>query len=226
MMHMTNSIPAAPVPAHYTSIEVARLLGLAVRSVQMMVDRGELSAWKTAGGHRRISRESVELWRAGRSVVAPVLKVVGTAGGRRVSDVRAVVPAAQGGKVLLIEDSAHYQNLVSMVMRQQFPTVQLSVANDGVAGLVMYGKVDPDVLIVDILLPGIDGAMLITTLRSHVQFARSRLLVITALEVAQRAPFAIALQGVTVIHKPQLVTELPQALAQALRESGSADATP
>ena len=47
-----------------TTIEVAKQLGLAVRSVQLMVDRGELVAWKTAGGHRRISRESLDRWRA------------------------------------------------------------------------------------------------------------------------------------------------------------------
>ncbi len=225
MLHMTNLIPAEPVPEHYTTIEVARLLGLAVRSVQMMVDRGELSAWKTAGGHRRISRASVEQWRSDRSVVAAAPATVGAAGGRRASDVRAPVPAGVGGKVLLIEDSVHYQNLVRMVMRQQFPTVQLAVAGDGVSGLVTYGKVDPDVLIVDILLPGIDGALLLTTLHAHPQFARSRLLVITSLELAQRAPYALALQGVPVIHKRQLVTELPQALAQALRKPGLVAAT-
>ena len=37
-------------------------VGLAVRSVQLMVDRNELEAWKTPGGHRRISRASVEQW--------------------------------------------------------------------------------------------------------------------------------------------------------------------
>jgi CheY-like chemotaxis protein len=108
------------------------------------------------------------------------------------------------------------------VVSQKFPQVQLSVANDGLAGLAMYGKVEPDVLIVDILLPGIDGATLITTLRSHPQFARSQLLVITSLDAAQREPYAFALQGVTVIHKPQLVSALPQALEQVLRQAQGA----
>ena len=40
--------------ADYSTMEVARMLGLAVRSIQLMVDRGELTAWKTPGGHRRI----------------------------------------------------------------------------------------------------------------------------------------------------------------------------
>jgi len=51
---------------HYTTLEVAGLLGMAVRSVQLMVDREELEAWKTPGGHRRISRSSVERWIASR----------------------------------------------------------------------------------------------------------------------------------------------------------------
>jgi len=43
------------------------------------------------------------------------------------------------------------------------------------AGLALYGQLQPQVLIVDILLPGIDGATLITSLRSHAQFAHSHL---------------------------------------------------
>lgn len=222
MLLMTDSASDTPIPTHYTTIEVAHMLGLAVRSVQLMVDRGELNAWKTAGGHRRIARESVEQWRSGQTVTAPAPLGPGPVGAAPVR----VMPdgsksTASGQKVLLIEDSVHYQNLVNLVVRQRFPQVQLSVANDGLAGLAMYGKVEPDVLIVDILLPGIDGATLITTLRSHPQFARSQLLVITSLDDDQRAPYAFALQGVTVIHKPQLVNALPKALEQALQKAGS-----
>jgi len=47
---------------YYTTLEVAKILGMAVRSVQLMVDRGDLQAWKTPGGHRRITRESLERW--------------------------------------------------------------------------------------------------------------------------------------------------------------------
>jgi excisionase family DNA binding protein len=224
MLLMTVPANDTPVPEHYTTIEVARMLGMAVRSVQLMVDRGDLRAWKTAGGHRRISRESVEQWRAGQTVMASSSATASTdpAGSvPQATDAPGAPSAAHGRRVLLIEDSVHFQNLVNLVVRQRFPQVQLSVANDGLAGLAMYGKVEPDVLIVDIMLPGIDGATLITTLRSHPQFARSQLLVITSLDDDQREPYAFALQGVTVIHKPKLVNELPQALAHALQKAGS-----
>lgn len=210
-MASKNLTPAAP-DADYSTMEVARLLGMAVRSVQLMVDRGELSAWKTPGGHRRISRESVDGWMARRNGA----KSAGLAS-------QAISPARNAGpgksRVLLIEDSVHYQNLLSLMVGQQFPQVELHTAPDGIVGLAMYGQLQPQVLIVDILLPGIDGATLITSLRSQPQFANSRLIVVTSLDPSQLAPYAFALTGVPVVHKPRLVAELPALLEQALAET-------
>jgi DNA-binding response OmpR family regulator len=118
--------------------------------------------------------------------------------------------------VLLIEDSVHFQNLVRLLLSQKFPQVELHIADEGFAGLAMAGQLQPDVLLVDILLPGMDGATLITSLRSHAQFKHSRLIVITSLDEGQREPYGFALAGVPVVHKPQLVAELPALLADAL----------
>jgi len=207
---MPTASPSGPESEPYTTLEVARLLGLAVRSVQLMVDRGELDAWKTPGGHRRISRASVDRWLAARP------KGPGAASSAA-SPVHAPSAAAAASRVLLIEDSTHYQNLVRLLLQQKFPDVELHVADEGIAGLAMAGQLRPQVLIVDILLPGIDGATLITSLRSHPQFSGSRLIVITSLDEAQREPYAFALAGVPVIHKPRLVTALPALLAEALQ---------
>jgi excisionase family DNA binding protein len=202
------------VTDHFTTREVAQMLGLAVRSVQLMVDRGELDAWKTSGGHRRISRASVDRWRADRGVGAVV------AAQPSATLPPASAAATPGGRVLLIEDSRHFQNLVGLLLKQFFPGVTLYTADDGIAGLAMAGALQPDVLLVDLLLPGIDGATLITGLRSHPQFAAMRLIVVTSLDEAQRAPYAFALTGVPVVHKPQLVNELPALLRQSLESLG------
>lgn len=198
---------ASPPSEHYTTLEAAKLLGMAVRSVQLMVDRNELDAWKTPGGHRRISRASVERWLKEQQLEAPT----GTA------DKGQPAAAAHGGcDILLIEDSVHFQNLVGLVVKRHFPDATLEVASDGIAGLALCGRLQPRVLVVDILLPGVDGATLVTTLRSHPQFAHIQLIVITSLDKAQRAPYEFALEGVDVIHKPDLVAALPRLLAAKL----------
>ena len=198
---MSSSPPApfSPRDDDCTTVDVAQRLGLAVRSVQLMVDRGELQAWKTPGGHRRISRASVDRWLAARRP-----------GGA------AAQPAVTRPRVLLIEDSRHFQTLVSMLVKKRFPEVDLHIADDGIAGLAMAGKLEPEVLLVDLLLPGIDGAMLIHGLRSHASFAHSRLIVVTSLENDDLAPYALAIDGLPRVHKPRLAMELPALLAAAL----------
>lgn len=217
------SEPATDVADHFSTIEVAKMLGMAVRSVQLMVDRGDLEAWKTPGGHRRISRVSVERWIEARR--RPLSAASAGALATPAAPAAAPAPAAPHAGttaaqaapcVLLIEDSKHYQTLVSLLMRERFPQVRLEVADDGIAGLAMAGRLQPRVLIVDILLPGIDGATLIMSLRSHPQFAASRLLVITSLDDEQRAPYRFALEGVPVVHKTRLVAELPPLLERCL----------
>jgi excisionase family DNA binding protein len=194
-----------PVPDTCSTTEAAQRLGMAVRSVQLMVDRGELQAWKTPGGHRRILRSSLDAWLAARS--APAATALPSSAGRQAGE--------RPMTLLLIEDSVHFQNLISLVVKRELPEAELHVASDGIAGLAMAGRLEPDVLLIDILLPGIDGAALITSLRSHPQFARSRLIVVTALDEAQREPYAFALEGVPLVHKTALVTELPPLLAEA-----------
>ena len=192
-----------------TTLEVAKELGMAVRSVQLMVDRGELQAWKTPGGHRRIARASVLAWLESRSNTAQAAARMGAASSGAGQD---------SGKpcVLLIEDSRHYQTLVKLIIEQSFPRVDLHVADDGIAGLAMAGRLRPDVLLVDILLPGIDGATLVTSLRSHPTFTGSQLIVVTSLDETQREPYAYALQGVPMASKERLAVDLPELLAHAL----------
>lgn len=178
------------------------MLGMAVRSIQMMVDRGDLEAWKTPGGHRRILRESVHRWLKARNqpgAVAPLASA-----------------AVRAPKVLLIEDSKHVQNLVTLLVRQHFPQVELHVADEGIAGLAMAGQLRPQVLIINLLLPGIDGLALITSLRSHPQFQGCHLLIVNDLEPQQRAHYQFALEGMRVMDKAALAQELPAQLTTLL----------
>lgn len=219
----TTHADAHAAPDDMTTRDVARQLGLAVRSVQLMVDRGDLQAWKTAGGHRRISRASVERWLSGmqrgparRSAnpsnmpAAPQpSEPVSASARRRASD--SAQPA-----VVLIEDSVHFQNIIRLLMKHSHPEVGLHVAADAVSGLALCGAIRPDVLIIDILLPGMDGAAIVQSVRSQPLFKGMKLLVVTALDAASRAPYEWALAGLPVIEKQNLTRELPVTLSGLL----------
>lgn len=203
-----NSPDDSPPSGAYTTQEVARLLGLAVRSVQLMVDRGDLRAWKTPGGHRRIDPASVAAWQARQQ-------------GLSLPHSEAAAPAPRRLRALLIEDSVHYQNLVGLLLRRALPEADFQVASDGIVGLAQVGQWQPDLLIVDLLLPGIDGAALISSLRSQPMFSAMRLMVITSLAPEELTPYALALDGVPVVHKTQLVTALPPLLVEQAAAAGA-----
>jgi len=62
----TNSKPKilsktfAETPQFLSTAEAARMLGLSTTLVQTLVDQGDLKGWKTRGGHRRISLDSIQ----------------------------------------------------------------------------------------------------------------------------------------------------------------------
>jgi excisionase family DNA binding protein len=70
---MTPSTPESPsarkitpakeeIPQFLSTAEAAKILGLSTSLVQSLVDSNELKGWKTRGGHRRISLQSILLY--------------------------------------------------------------------------------------------------------------------------------------------------------------------
>ena len=217
---MNHPLPPESSAETLTTREVALQLGLAVRSVQLMVDRGDLQAWKTSGGHRRILAQSVRDWlqrQPGSSTPAQRDRQQAHLKGSPSTPARRRAGDSAHSKVLLIEDSVHFQRVLSLIIEKTHPNVSLHLASDAVVGLAMCGALRPDVIIVDLLLPGIDGAALITSLRSQPHFEGMQVLVVTGLDATDRAPFEYALTGITVIEKKEVAQRLPGALDELLQ---------
>jgi excisionase family DNA binding protein len=56
---LINTKAEPHTPQFLSTAEAARMLGLSTTLVQTLVDQGELKGWKTRGGHRRISLDSI-----------------------------------------------------------------------------------------------------------------------------------------------------------------------
>jgi two-component system alkaline phosphatase synthesis response regulator PhoP len=66
-------------------------------------------------------------------------------------------------KILLIDDEVSIQNLVTAYLRPEGYEIQ--TAMDGLAGLQAAQMFKPDLIVLDIMLPGIDGLELLSRLR-------------------------------------------------------------
>ncbi len=91
-------------------------------------------------------------------------------------------------RVLVIEDSPSVRRLIEVCLRVL--DVDVSSAIDGITGLEQINELDPDVVVLDIGLPGLDGWEVLSRLRSNPDSATVKVLVLTAHaqpEMADRA---------------------------------------
>lgn len=153
----------------YLSTRQAALrLGVSLGTVQNMVESGALEAWKTAGGHRRIPVASVESLLARR---------------------RMLTPSAQDSStpldILVAEDDPTLQMLYRMTMEGWKLPLKLRIVGNGFEGLLQVGQRIPDIMIADLMMPGLDGFEMIRQLRANAELARMDILVVSAIDRAE-----------------------------------------
>lgn len=158
--------------------EAAERLGVALRTVQLWVEGGVLPAWKTAGGHRRISRAAVEKLIAERSHALLGRPAEGAAG---------ATEGATGGSgrplnVLVVEDDPDMLKLICMVMEGWDLPMTLRTATNGFEALLRIGDQSPDLMLTDLNMPGMDGFRMIAALQGRDEL---RVVVVTALTQAE-----------------------------------------
>lgn len=91
-------------------------------------------------------------------------------------------------RVLVIEDSASVRRLIEVCLRTV--DVELLAADDGIRGLDVARSTLPEVIVLDIGLPGMDGWEVLRNLRGDLDTRTIRVLVLTAHaqpEMADRA---------------------------------------
>ncbi|MDP2432545.1 MAG: response regulator [Pseudomonadota bacterium] len=176
-MTATNAMPDT-----LTTRQTAKLLGASVRTIQLWVEAGRLKAWKTPGGHRRILRTSVEEMLANRQRMS--------GGGSREYE------------VLVVEGDPTQRTVLEKALRGLGPDTNLRTSADGYEALIRIGEKCPDLLVTDLVMSGMDGYRLLTTLAREASTRAVRIVVLTAL-----SPEAVAAQGglpngVMLLHKP------------------------
>ena len=163
----------------------AKLLNLSVGSIQSLVEKNELRAWKTQGGHRRISIQSIYQYQ-NRASLAPK------------------APSQPGKylKVMVVEDDANTRAMYQANFDQWEVPIDANVVASAIEALLDLPVVNPHVLITDLRMPGIDGVQMLRQLSAHPQFAHVEVIVITGLTQQEMAQYGDLPSGTQVLHKP------------------------
>lgn len=142
----------------------AKLLQLSVATVQGLVEAGQLEAWKTRGGHRRISMRSL----------ADYMKSHGL-------ERSAAVAVQSRLRVLIVDDDQAMREVYRARLQGTELPIDFTVMSSALEALMDIGSVGPDVLIADLNMPGIDGFDMVRMLRTAPRHAEMAIVVVTGL---------------------------------------------
>ena len=154
-----------------TTRQAADLLGVSVGTVQLWVENGLLKAWKTAGGHRRVMRDSVD---------ALLHKTPDNS-----AHTTPARPSPDVLQVLVVEDDANLLRLYQTMIGRWPMATQVSLADNAITGLLMIGRHPPDLLITDLSMPGMDGCAMLRVLRQNADMRFTRIVVVSGLEASE-----------------------------------------
>jgi CheY-like chemotaxis protein len=117
-------------------------------------------------------------------------------------------------KVLVIDDDYDLANLTTTWIRSVGYDVQM--ANDGLSGLAIAESFLPDIILLDIMMPGIDGIEVSRRLKANPLLAHIPVIFLSAKvhEFARREAFAAG--GKHFLSKPYESCDLILAVASAL----------
>lgn len=191
---------------YLTTREAAELLGVALRTVQLWVEAGTLSAWKTAGGHRRITRESVAALLDQRSAAGPA----------------SAAPSSEAAPyhILVVDDDATAREILVTVIRCWNLPVTVTTAEDGFEALLSIGECRPDLLLTDLVMPGMDGYRMIRHLRAMPESRLIDVIAISGQDSDQVADSGMLPPDVPLLGKPVPFDTLLELLRERIAARG------
>ena len=168
------------------------MLGISVTSVQQLVESGELEAWKTKGGHRRIPAAAIHAYKA----VPASLQYFDRA--------RPVKPIA----ILVVEDNKMQREIYSKKFANWNLPATVTYCDNGYQALVEIASNKPDIVLTDIVMEGIDGYEVINTILGYPSLSDMHIAILSSLDEQTLAARGGIPEGVVFFSKPINFDEL------------------
>lgn len=192
-----------PVDTYVSTRVAAELLGVSLRTIQLWVESGALQAWKTAGGHRKVSRQSIE----------EVIK-------KRQESLRTekYTPPSSPFHVLLVEDDEGIRQMFKFFFTGWKYPVEFDTADDGFDGLVKLATYKPNLLITDITMPGINGYDMLKFLEKSPQFKNLDVIIITGATPEKLEEYGPLPKNATLFFKPLSFDQLDALISSIIEK--------
>lgn len=120
--------------------QVAQVCRVTTRTINNWIRAGKLKAYATPGGHFRIWPNDLETFLKAHKM-----------------DINFDLRGEHPKRILIVDDDEAYAEMIREVLRDKVPSCEITVTQDGYEALIMLGELTPDLVVLDLMMPGIDG---------------------------------------------------------------------
>ena len=161
---------------YFTAAEAATLLMVSPVTVRKWAQKGLLPSVATLGGHRRFVPEALQ-----RFAQEHGINVADHVNGAR---------SPERLRILLVDDDSVFTEYIREIALSAFPHATIECASDGFEAGKLSEALRPELVALDISMPGIDGIELCRRLRKNPATSAARLVVVSGDMSAENATAA------------------------------------
>ncbi|MEZ5557470.1 MAG: response regulator [Pseudomonadales bacterium] len=163
-----------------TPTEVARLLMVSPITVRQWAQKGLLEAQTTAGGHRRFPRQAVSRFARERGITLPGARPC----------------------LLVVDDNRPFNNYLTALFSANVADLDVYSAYDGFEAGRLVQQHMPDLVLLDVMMPGIDGVEVCRSLKTDPATAHIRVVAMTGYHSPELENKMLAAGAEVLLSKP------------------------
>lgn len=180
----------------FSTSEVAKYCHVTADTIRKWAEAGRIQVFKTPGGHRRIRRD--DLVRFLRENSIPIHEDLD----------------AMGVKVLVVDDEKAVISVIRRFLERSKTPFQIEVAMDGFDAGHQVATFRPNVIFLDLRLPGLDGFEVCRRIKADPDSAAAKVIAMTGYYEGDVAQRIIELGAEMLLQKPFTPDDLRRALAK------------
>jgi CheY-like chemotaxis protein len=142
--------------------DVARVCHVTPPTVGRWIEEGLLPSFTTGGGHRRVWDEDLRAFLLAHNIPLP-------------ADLLPLDPL----RVLVVDDEPRLRQMMLRALKTAYPTAEFHEAEDGFDAGRKISELLPALVVLDVMLPGMDGLKVCENVKKDARLKNIRILVIT-----------------------------------------------